>query len=130
MLRDVLPSTPGIYAIVNLANQHFYVGSAKNLLARERHHSRDLAKGKHKNAHLQRAYDFSGPDSFCFTILEHVERMEDLLAREQHYIDTLNPDYNISRTAGSNLGMKFTPEHRTRISDARRANERMPEQMA
>ena len=31
MVNDDIPPTPGIYAIVNLVNQHFYVGSAKNL---------------------------------------------------------------------------------------------------
>lgn len=129
-LKDVIPSTPGIYAIFNLANEGFYVGSAKNLLKRKQHHFRDLATGKHKNPHLQRAYDLYGLDAFRFDVLEHVERLEDLLTREQHYIDNLNPVYNIARTAGSNLGMKFTSEHRAKLSAAHRANEHMPERMA
>lgn len=125
----VVPSTPGIYAIVNLVNQHFYVGSAVNLKKRNHHHLRDLVTGKHKNAHLQRAYNLYGSDAFRFDILEHVEHVDNLLTREQHYIDTLNPEYNISRTAGSNFGMSFTPEHRAKISAARRANYGMLEQM-
>ena len=32
------------------------------------------------------------------------------MAREQHYIDTLNPEYNILRIAGSRLGSKQSPD--------------------
>jgi excinuclease UvrABC nuclease subunit len=55
MLRDVLPSTPGIYASVNLANQHFYVGSAVNLRRWKMDHFKTLKAGTHRNAHLQHA---------------------------------------------------------------------------
>lgn len=30
--------------------------------------------------------------------------------REQHYIDTLYPEYNVLKTAYSSLGYKHTPE--------------------
>ena len=126
---SVIPSTPGIYAIVNLVNQHFYVGSAKSLSDRKHHHFRDLKSGKHKNSHLQRAYDAYGSDVFLFGILEHVEYVGDLLSREQYYIDTLDPEYNIARVAGSNLGTKTSPETRAKMRAARLANEQMLEQM-
>lgn len=126
---NTIPSTPGIYAIVNQVNQHIYVGSAKNLLHRKQHHFRDLKVGKHKNPYLQRVYDCYAPDALLFGVIEHVEHAEDLLAREQYYIDTLNPEYNIARTAGSNLDMSFTDEHKAKISKARRANPGMPDQM-
>lgn len=132
---DALPllidqTSPGIYAIVNRVNQHFYVGSAVNLLKRKQHHLRDLATSKHKNAHLQRAYDQHGVDAFSFVVLEYVEHVDNLLAREQYFIDTLNPQYNISRTARSNLGMQFTSEHKAKIRASRLANENMLAQMA
>jgi group I intron endonuclease len=87
-----------------------YVGSAKNLLHRKQHHFHDLKAGNHKNDHLQRAYNHYGPDAFLFGVIEHVEHVELLLTREQYHIDTLNPEYNIARTAGSNLGAQLTPE--------------------
>jgi len=126
---ESIPSAPGIYAIVNQTNQHRYVGSAKNLLKRQQHHLRDLATGKHKNPHLQRAYDLYGTDAFSFVVLECVEHESDLLTREQFYIDTLNPEYNIARTAGSNLGRTYTPETRTRMSAAAQTRANMLEQM-
>src|SRR2546428_643607 len=125
-----LPDAPGIYAIVNRVNQHFYVGSATSLLKRYQHHLRDLGTHIHKNSHLQRAYDLYGSDSFRFEILELVEHVEHLLTREQYYIDTLNPEYNIARTAGSNLGMTYTPETKAKMREARKAHPSMPEQMA
>ncbi|HKV59521.1 MAG TPA: GIY-YIG nuclease family protein, partial [Ktedonobacteraceae bacterium] len=126
--RD-LPAAPGIYAIINRVNQHVYVGSAKSLLHRKQHHFRDLKAGNHKNPHLQRAFNSYGSDAFLFVVLEPVEHVENLLVREQHYIDTLNPEYNIARTAGSNLGVSPSLETRAKMRAARLANEHMPEQM-
>src|SRR5579859_914250 len=126
---SAIPTTPGIYIIVNRINQHFYVGSAINLLHRKHHHFSYLRKGKHKNPYLQRAYNAHGLDVFLFGIIEHVEHVEHLLTREQYYIDTLNPEYNIARTAGSNLGLKTTPETRAKMRAARRAHPQMLDQM-
>jgi group I intron endonuclease len=42
-----------------------------------------------------------------------------LLEREQHYIDLLDPEYNILRTAGSNLGAKMSSETKAKISAAK-----------
>src|SRR2546429_9061448 len=127
MRKSDIPSTPGIYAIVNLVNQHFYVGSAKNLSDRRRQHLRMLEAGKHGNPHLQYAYNMYGPDAFRFDILEHVEHVENLLAREQHYIDSLDPQYNIARIAGSTLGRKATDEQRAKQGAARRGRIISPE---
>lgn len=35
---------------------------------------------------------------------------DNLLKREQYYMDYLNPNYNIVETAGSTLGYRHTPE--------------------
>lgn len=124
-----IPKSPGIYTIVNLVNQHFYVGSATSLRQRKHNHFRDLRTGNHKNPYLQRAYDLYGSDNFLFAIVEHVEHVENLILREQHYIDTLNPEYNIARTAGSNLGVPKTPETKAKMSSSRLAHPKMLEQM-
>lgn len=124
-----IPNTAGIYKIVNITSQHFYVGSAVNLLRRKTDHFRHLKAQTHKNDHLQRAYDLYGSNAFVFIVIEHVENPENLLEREQHYIDNLDPQYNICRTAGSNLGMEFTPEHRAKISAARRSHPDMIKHM-
>ena len=115
------PFTSGIYTIVNLVNQHMYIGSAVNLRRRKNEHFKDLEAGKHNNAHLQSAYVLYGPSAFQFHILEYVHNAEDLLSKEQHYIDTFNPEYNIARIAGSTLGLIYSDEAKAKLSAARRA---------
>jgi group I intron endonuclease len=50
-----------------------------------------------------------GFDNFTLDILEYCE-LSVLLEREQYYLDLLNPEYNILKTAGSRLGAKHTLE--------------------
>jgi group I intron endonuclease len=51
-------------------------------------------------------YGYSG---FKLEILEYCDK-DDLLAREQYYLDLFKPEYNIYETAGSPLGYKHTEE--------------------
>jgi len=105
-----IPRSSGIYAIVNTKNQHFYIGSAKNLLQRKSDHFKRLKAGNHENPHLQHAYNRYGSNDFLFVIVEHVDHVKSLILREQYYMDFMTPEYNIARIAGSNLGVKHTPE--------------------
>ena len=50
-----------------------------------------------------------------FTIIE-ITNLENLIKREQYWIDTLNPEYNICPIAGSPLGREVTIETRLKIS--------------
>jgi len=81
---------PGIYLIINLANNKFYVGSAKNLWQRKLTHLRDLKNKKHKNIYLQYSYNKYGLQYFIIVLLEKVKSENDLTAREQYWIDTLD----------------------------------------
>jgi len=47
-----------------------------------------------------------------------LELRDILIKREQHWIDNLCPEYNISPTAGSCLGVKHTEETKKKISKA------------
>ncbi len=50
-----------------------------------------------------------GYSKFRLEILEYCS-VENLLEREQYYIDLLKPEYNILAVAGSSLGYKHTKE--------------------
>jgi len=50
-----------------------------------------------------------GYSNFSLEILEYCDRSK-VTEREQYYLDLLNPEYNISPTAGSRLGSKHTEE--------------------
>jgi group I intron endonuclease len=118
MFHLFTPKGSGIYAIRNTVTKDFYIGSAVDLGERRRRHCIHLRKNIHHNAHLQRAFNKYGENAFVFEIIEPVENREDLIAREQHYIYLLKPQYNILPIAGSWLGHKHTPESRAKMSQS------------
>lgn len=97
----------GIYRIDCVSNGSFYIGSASDMRKRWASHRHHLRKGIHDNPHMVAIYKKYGMDSLVFSIVEYCERSA-LLEREQHYIDTLCPDINIVRVAGSTVGHKRT----------------------
>ena len=124
MLVDVTTAS-GLYRI-DLGNERFYVGSAKNLRAREAKHRSTLVKGKHHNRVVQSAFNLRGV--FDFKVLELCE-VDELITHEQQLLDEHFNDpkcANLLPVAGSALGMKHTPEARVKISAAGRTRERAP----
>ena len=105
----------GIYCIVNTYNDKCYVGSAVNIRKRWEFHKWQLKFNKHNNKHLQNAWTKYKQSTFIFTVIE-ITDLENLIEREQYWIDTLNPEYNICPTAGSPLGREVTIETRLKIS--------------
>lgn len=99
----------GIYEIVNLVNGKRYVGSAVDLRRRKTDHFKNLRGGRHCNRHLQSSWHKHGESRFRFQVLFRCEPC-DLIAHEQRLLDSLRPEYNICRTAGSCLGVKRSPE--------------------
>jgi len=109
----------GIYQITNRETGKRYIGSAVSFKKRWWAHLGALRRGQHRNRHLQRAYDKYGEEAFGFTIFERIEDSSRLIPREQHYLDTLNPEYNIAPMASSPmLGRHHTEETRAKISEA------------
>ena len=68
------PSVPnaccGIYKIVNRINQHYYVGSSKNIPFRWTRHKKALKSSSHHSRRLQRAWNKYGEESFEFIVVE------------------------------------------------------------
>lgn len=114
---------PGIYKITNIVNNKIYVGSAFNLSNRISCHKYTLKNNKHKNKHLQSAYNLYGESNFLFEVIEVVENLNILLDREQFYLDTLNPadkkiGYNIAKKAGNTAGITASLETRNKQSES------------
>lgn len=105
-----------IYKIVNLKNNKIYIGSAVNFRRRVLEHHRGLRNNKHHSIALQRAWNKYGEENFIWEVLEIIDMVENLLIREQFYIDVLIPHYNTSKTAGSTLGVKKSKEQRAAMS--------------
>jgi len=113
----------GIYKLTNTVNEKVYVGSAVNLGNRKENHYACLRNNKHKNGRLQHSWNKHGEASFEFSILEYVEDKNNLIEREQFWMDFYDVvgdnGYNISPKAGSSLGVKHTAETRKRMSESR-----------
>jgi group I intron endonuclease len=88
----------GIYIWINKINNKYYIGSSKNLgnkstgrINRYFRPSYLINEGKSLIKDAIKQYGF---ENFNLGILEYCLK-EDLVKREQYYIDLLNPEYNI-----------------------------------
>ena len=89
----------GIYMWTNKLTGDIYVGQSFDLRKRFLNYF-NLNYISRRNEHIIcRAIIKYGYSNFSVTILEYCEKC-DLDVREQHYFDTLNPEYNIQKIAG------------------------------
>jgi group I intron endonuclease len=114
----------GIYKIINIVNNKFYVGSAVDLKRRKTRHFSELRTGKHNNHHLQAAWVKYGEQSFVFVVVEELQPDADLLAAENVWlrehvgkeycynigVDATAPMLGISGEASPTWGRKRTVE--------------------
>jgi len=102
MGRRKIEKICGIYKIENLVNGKVYIGSSINIKERWRRHKKDLRKNKHHSIYLQRSWDKYGEVNFKFEVVELLINKEELLEKEQLYIDkydSYNNGYNINEFA-------------------------------
>lgn len=76
----------GIYKIINVVNNKFYVGSAEDFTRRKRVHWWMLRRGNHANKHLQAAWLKYGEPAFTFVIVEELPAETDVLAAENIWL--------------------------------------------
>lgn len=107
----------GIYKIQSkIKPERCYIGSGVNIYNRWKEHRSLLNLNKHHSKKLQNHYSKYGLTDLKFTILLGCEK-ESLITNEQFFIDSINPYFNISKTAGSTLGLrwKVSPERLIQI---------------
>lgn len=100
----------GVYRWVNLINGKTYLGSSGNLSDRflQYFNVKYLErKIKKDNSKIYNSILKNGFSNFKLEILEYCE-LSVLNEREQYYIDTLNPEYNILKFARSFRGFKHS----------------------
>lgn len=120
----------GIYAIINMAANRVYVGSAISVKQRWHTHRSHLRRGISNSRRLQNSWNKHGEEAFSFYMLEAVDKSK-LIEREQLWIDGLmaaNPQigYNIRENAGSMLGFKHSDKTRSRMSKCHTGVKRAP----
>ncbi len=110
-----------IYRILNVANDHFYLGSSINVRRRRWEHWDSLRKGTHHCEALQTAWGEFGEDAFEFEVIEEVEDSAQLLHTEETYLMKYagSPEcYNTAMSAHQSPAM--LPRVRAKISDGLR----------
>lgn len=107
----------GIYFIKCLENKKMYIGSSVNIITRIECHRSELRGCYHGNCKLQRAFNKYGETSFIIGILEKVDNLEELLIREQHYIDIVKPEFNLCLDVKRH---SFSEESKKKLSESRK----------
>lgn len=108
----------GIYRWINKVNGNTYVGSSVNLSLRLKKYynfsyiASELLRGKSRIYSAILSY---GHSNFQLEILEYCIA-DNVISREQYYIDLLKPEYNINPTAGSKLGSTHLAEIQLKMS--------------
>jgi group I intron endonuclease len=112
----------GVYYIEHIPTKRIYVGSTINFHKRFWAHRKMLRTNTHYNVKLQRAWNKHGESDFVFKILETVPIKERILEREQHYLDTLHPHFNIATDAVACMrGRRLTESQRVAHKERMRA---------
>lgn len=120
-VSEKINMSSGIYQITNIINNKIYIGSSSNIEKRWKKHKTELNTKNHHSKHLENAWHLYGHDKFKFSVLEVIHNTNDLLSREQHYLDYYKPyleenGYNVCHIAGSTIGIKRTENERIVLS--------------
>lgn len=108
----------GVYTIVNMVTEDFYIGSSVNIEERLRTHFKSLRSNTHYNSFLQRSFNKYGEKAFLTEIVEEVTDLTILRKREQYHMDTLHPTYNLIVMADDGKSMTVSEETRRKMSEA------------
>ena len=107
----------GIYMLTNLLTGDIYIGQSSDLSKRFRKYF-TLSYLKSKESFIiSRALIKYGYINFSVSILEYCDK-DILLEREQYYLDSLQPQYNILKLAGSSSGYTHSEESKDKRSKA------------
>jgi len=122
MIKDIIKENKGksgIYMLTNQLTNDIYIGQSSDISKRFKNYF-NLSYIKSKgNFIISRALIKYGYSNFSVTILEYCSKF-DLLVREQHYFDKLNPQYNILKIAGSSQDLKHSEDTKAKISKSLR----------
>jgi group I intron endonuclease len=131
----------GIYKIINVVNNKFYVGSAVNFSRRKARHFSELRHNKHNNRWLQASWNKHGESAFVFAVVEEVQDktlllevenrwLKDHVGKEYCYnlgVDATAPMLGMSGESSPTWGYKHTPEAIAIITSASMGRKHTPE---
>ncbi|HEV2461949.1 MAG TPA: GIY-YIG nuclease family protein [Ktedonobacterales bacterium] len=106
---DKATMNTGIYVMTCLETGNQYIGQSIDIAGRWSAHRTDLRGGRHRSQLWQDEWVAYGPDAFTWEVLEAVSDVRTLNAREQHYLNGMQPAYNLSQTNERNTAARDDP---------------------
>lgn len=104
----------GVYKIQSIIHpERIYIGSGNSIGCRWKTHRYLLKNNKHHSKKLQRHYNKYGEDDLRFEVLMECKK-EQLIRKEQCYINIFQPYFNCSKIAGSRRGTRWSEETRVK----------------
>lgn len=124
-LTNTIESIAGVYALSDQDTGYAYIGSTTDYVRREKEQFSALRGQRHYNCYLQSAYDTLGETRIKFVPLEAAESAEELVSKEQEWINRIAAKgliLNINLVVPSNRpgGHKLSLETRARQSRAKK----------
>jgi group I intron endonuclease len=113
----------GIYIIRNVISGSFYIGSTtRSFRERKNEHWSKLKAGEHGNPILQASWRKHGEHSFVFEVIEVIEQPEDILPREQYWLDLYSQDDKCCNLGGAcnRAGVPVSEETKRILSEKAR----------
>lgn len=112
----------GIYKIINCINGKVYIGQSNNINNRFSNHKSNIKK--YFNYPLYNAFRKYGIENFEFTIIEHINNVNDLDTKELYWINHYKSNnrkygYNIRLTCKTNRGLIHSKKTRKKLSEIR-----------
>lgn len=106
----------GIYTIRFKGVDKFYVGKAKNLVARQHDHIWSLRNKRHHNKHLQAVFDSLGEDFYEFTVEVESDDANERTRLEQAWIDTHFDGGNLFNFAKHSVVVSYEKKRGKRVA--------------
>lgn len=105
----------GIYIIENIRNKKVYIGSTiVTFQKRFKQHIAMLKLNKHSSKGLQSDFNEFGVNGFTYLMLEEVNDFSKIRDIERHWIETIQPEYNVKFSVGK--AINYTEEIRNKMS--------------
>lgn len=117
----------GIYKIITLHNNKYYIGSSIDIEKRWRDHLSKMRMQKHANIYLQNVYNKYGESDFAFVVLLEMPDASntEIRQKEQEFLDKIFQEdkdniYNLARDANGGNSTSFSEKSLKNISQKNR----------